>query len=342
MNGKLERYIFLLLCILAGAIEIGIIVFGIKGNLPVIAIISLGLAYQLGNLFPNPIQLGKHLLGGISILSILLSIAYIVTGAYYLIFFTVILLAIEIQTCRSKGKKEISTTQKRLFRVIGFILSSFLTSNTILAMSIMLFLIVTIFIKTNTAARSSLAKPKIKLVSFIMAAHQIHYFSYTYFLFIIASRVYKYQHSYTIILLFMLGWITYISVAHILRGEHYYRYFFAGHCFLALCLLFILKLHESWTLAIPWVLTGFGGGTVFCIEKIAIEIGNIDKNSLVFSENIGHVLGVLIGLLLYKTTNSQDAPLIVSITSVFLTLALMAVYRYSLKRNKTNNMEEEV
>ena len=113
-------------------------------------------------------------------------------------------------------------------------------------------------------------------------------------------------------LIFIIGWITYLIVPHIMTGKAFGKYFICGHVFLTI-VLFVLAINYDTTLsAILWILTGFGGGTVFCIKELNTKLGLCSSNDIVFSENIGHILGALMGMVSYYSFESYMAPIIFS------------------------------
>jgi hypothetical protein len=54
MNPTMDRLIFLLLSTISGVMELGCILFGLSMRLSIIEVVGIGLAYQIGNLVPNP------------------------------------------------------------------------------------------------------------------------------------------------------------------------------------------------------------------------------------------------------------------------------------------------
>lgn len=71
-----------------------------------------------------------------------------------------------------------------------------------------------------------------------------------------------------------------------------------------------------------WILTGLGGGTVFCIEKIFKKINIYNKYSIDTSENYGHVAGLISGILIFNFFKSYEATIIFSSLCALLTAFL--------------------
>jgi hypothetical protein len=107
----------------------------------------------------------------------------------------------------------------------------------------------------------------------------------------------------------MLSWITYTSAQYIFKEKKYYTYLIAGHIFLVFAICGIaLTTYEPLKIVL-WILTGFGGGTVFCIKEILKGKPEYNNLALESSENIGHVLGVFCSILLYVLFNTLNAPI---------------------------------
>ena len=128
-------------------------------------------------------------------------------------------------------------------------------------------------------------------------------------------------------ILFVIGWITYLIVPHILRGKRFFLYFISGHFFLSLILLGLALNYNTVSAAILWILTGFGGGTVFCVKKINDIYSDCNSNDIVFSENVGHILGTTLGLVAFYVFHSLQAPIIFSMCCAITACVSMFGYR---------------
>jgi len=139
-----------------------------------------------------------------------------------------------------------------------------------------------------------------------MVFHQIHYFSYCYvvpYLFFIMLKNYGYSDldaGLLDALSIVISWMIYLSPQEILtkliKKINYFNVFLAGHCLLALIMTAMfwtcyMKMYIPFV--ILWCLTGFGGGTVFCIQHISSEYEKVDMK---FSEDLGHVLGTIVSI----------------------------------------------
>ena len=314
---------------ISGMVEVGLIVLGYNLNLSITKIVLLGLAYQLGNCVPNPINLNKR---GIEILSIggLLSIfTYILSEKYIFLFFSAICLAIVIQSIRSVQKGNVRTSIKRTFRIIGFMLSYLL--NIWMIMAIYGILIYTVF-KYSKNSEIAILKPKIRFINIIMIVHQIHDFSYCYFIILLIVDLLNNGRLYLIGLLFSLGWLTYSYIPEIIKGKKYEKYLIVGHIYLSIILIMLANAKGIW-IVVFWVLTGFGSGTVYCISKIVEkDIGEGAKDDITFSENIGHILGIVIGLIGYVLFNGEIlVPIYIAIIFAISTAILMIIYHTNVR-----------
>lgn len=331
-SSKVNIIIFLLFSMLSGFVELGNIFWTIYNDNSVLACIGLGLAYQLGNLVPVPIKLNKNVNLALIVISIfLVSIYNFINANYWILFLLIILTAMSIQNVRSIMKDSVSTTVKRAFRILGFVLAPICYNEKVLFGIIIFIFIVTVMQQNNQEFK--IDKCKIKFINLVMIFHQMHYFSYVYF--IIYIMIFHNIHWSKLIYgcIFALSWLTYIVMPHVFCKESYAKYFIVGHLFLTLTLICMILFRDNNLIILFWIITGFGGGTVFCIGKINGIKKFCSKNDLILSENIGHILGVLGGITIYSITDSIYAPIILSAICAFLAMIGMLTYKikYLLK-----------
>lgn len=324
---------FLILSFISGFVELGCILNGIHNNFSILQIVGIGLAYQVGNLSPNPIKLGPKLTIFASISSIIFFTLYLNFGHYSSLFLTIVTLSMVIQSLRALSKASVNTTLKRSFRILGFAFSFMiiLDITTIVIQSLLLILSIS---SRSHMSKTTLLKPKIKFINFIMIIHQFHYFTYAYFVLYLFSRLGLSISLMTIF--FILGWLTYTYISCILKKDYYVSYFLVGHTFLFF-VLFLLALNYNNTLMIYlWILTGFGGGTVFCIKKINEIHQDSSSQDMEFSENIGHVVGVLLGMSLYYITSNISVVIFFSSICAIMAMALMFLFTRNKSIKSTN------
>lgn len=327
VRSKTINEVFLILSFISGFIELGVIFLAIDYSMSILQIIGVGLAYQIGNIIPNPIRINKLYAIMSSIISICILCGSLLYGIRYILFFiSIICMSSNVQLIRCVVKENISTTLKRSFRIAGFFISILISIELMIIVNIIILII--ICRSTIENKKIIILKPRIKKMSIIMIIHQIHYFSYSYFLIILLRNIMLECTLMSISITFILGWISYISISHFLRKDKYKIYFILGHTFLAIILLLMSYTYNSNELIVLWVMTGLGGGTVFCVKKVdLLTKDKLNNDDLVFAENIGHILGVVVGMLAYALTNSIRIPIVVAAICAFSAMLLMCTVK---------------
>lgn len=330
-SNKINIIIFLLFSFFSGFVELGNVFWAIDNDNSILACIGLGFAYQVGNLVPVPIKLNKNINLALNIICMcLVSIYNFIDANYWLFVVLIILTAMCIQNVRSIMKDSVSTTVKRLFRILGFVFAPICYNEKVLFGIIVFILLVTIVQRNSQEFK--IDKCKIEFINLVMIIHQMHYFSYVYFIIYIMKSQNSDWNKLLYGCIFALSWLTYIVMPHVLRKEIYAKYFIAGHSFLTLTLICMYIFNNN-LITVFWILTGFGGGTVFCIGKLNDIKKFCAKDDLTFSENIGHILGVLGGAASYVITDNIYAPIIFSAACAILAMSgmLACKIKYSLK-----------
>lgn len=333
----MNKHIFLMLSFLSGFIELGSLVLGYKLGYSIIQIVGLGLAYQLGNLVPHPIQISKVVRLAVVLLSIFCSAGLLISGGHYgLLFLTLVLSAIAIQDMRSYAKSDVSTALKRSIRVVGFISSSFLNIPILVVITLFFIPLAIFYRKKNESLK--LLRPRINFLHLIMIVHQCHYFSYCYFLVFTLMQHEIVGITPLVGLLFTIGWITYISVPSLVKGKAYKLYALLGHLILVPLLLLLAYLENLGAVVLVWGLTGFGAGTVYCFHKLSFAL-SLNDDDMVFSENIGHILGVILGLLIYASTQSYSNVLLLSACLAGATATLLIPFKLGTAEHQMGRVE---
>jgi len=319
-----HKIIFLFFCGLTGFLEIGSVIYAIRVHLTVNQVLFLVLAYQVGCFFPNNIQFSKKLFYIISFVGFCMYLYIsIIFPNYYLLWLATLFTSICLQTLRSFQKSSVSTGLKRTFRIIGFGLAPFFS---LPAMSFLSLILIFFLIFNKNILSTKIKFYKLKLSELIMVTHQMHYFSYSYLILLIIMLIGKFS-AYYACLSFVLGWITYAMLPYLLKNINKHQLIFvAGHIYLALVLIFMSFTNSIEFKILLWIITGFGGGTVYCIEKIYASYNDLNKGALEFSENIGHVLGLTFGILIFNITNSYNMVIISAGTLTIITVMLMILY----------------
>lgn len=289
-------FIFLLLSLLSGVLEIGIILWGYAAEMPLWVVLVLGAMYQLGNLLFVPGKLGRL---QICILGTCCLCFGMVNPRGEYIFLTaaqIVLASLCIQAMRARQKGSCPTWLKRLFRIGGFLLAPLMVGyfGEVMLVCILVPLCAALAVgdKGDVASKVQAAG---KGLSATMIFHQMHYFVYTYVM--LAAVLELVQNSWLCVALFALTWGIYLLpglVADKAGRYHPVTLFFVCHGFLAACMGMLTAAFLTGNIILglcAWMLTGLGGGSVFCIRCLTKREASCN---MTLSENIGHFLGALV------------------------------------------------
>lgn len=290
------------------------------------AIPLLGLAYQGGALFSKPLTLPRWQY----FMAVLLGTSLSLLGRNWLLFLflQVFFLSMGLQGIRElvSKKANVSTFIKRISRVGGFAFSGFLNLTLLFVASIVVLLVIVVLWKglMGVARISIQSNWHPGWLGITMAIHQSHYFTYAYFV----PFLYVNNLGVSAIfagILFCIGWISY-SIAHfVFKGQPLIRTFSFGHVLAASSLITIFFFSGNfWIVSVAWFLSGFGGGTVFCLRKLEARI-TYQKPDLDLWENFGHVLGIIFALCIVAGTNKPEAVFLGSAGIAIATSMLLPV-----------------
>lgn len=286
----------------SGSLEIGIVYGGILQGYPLWKVLLLGLAYQIGNMVPIPCTLSKkERCLGIAVLIALWGVRYSSSNAvisYWCLVGIIIILSGLIQSVRTGFSFAGEKWKKRLFRVLGFGTALFYGIDPeICVMSTSILMVLTEFFIRKYIESEKYCALNGMHINRTMLFHQIHYFVYAYSMIGLACGLVQYNEFSVIY--FVASWLTYLMTEPILKRFGHRKclwYLTVGHVMLAALLIFTsyAAVKGSILFFLLWILSGFGGGTVFCIKPVEQERGgNISAESWTLSENLGHVLGSL-------------------------------------------------
>lgn len=306
---------FLALSLLSGALELGSLFYALEAQAPVPLLFPL--AYQLGNLLFFPAYVTPCRARGLCILGLALA----VPGIPDLFLPALLAASLCVQAARAEQKSVCPTWLKRTFRIGGFLFSP-LTA--ILPGLIMVCCLLTAWAALSRG-RGSHAPGGTSLLP-VMVFHQMHYFVYAY---IMPAWVLSRTGSLLAAAIsFALTWVVYLIpqiVAERAKHISYRAMFFVCHSFLLLVMAAMCTasaLNRPWALMALWVLTGLGGGSVFCIQELTPACRSTD---LTLSENAGHVLGCLTAVCLSCTAPGRlMIPVLTGSSCVFVGLALLS------------------
>lgn len=328
---------YLVASLLSGIIELGSVFFGIRNGYEVPYIISLALAYQLGNILRFLVSKKiADIQNTLLFCSILLSCSlFILSGGlkFAVCFILFTLISTMLQNIRSSLQGNIPRWKKRSCRVIGFSLSAFVyvfPNENILILSSILFVI-------------SIHTPKFYYVELVhkwkngdlgrrfclsMITHQAHYFAYNYIMIILSMDYFR--NPFIVSAWFIANWIPYTITEPMvkkLKWCNWKRIALFAHVFNAVVLfgMCVCIHHNIYITLILWIFTGFGGGNVFCIKKSLEKKVKYDKKVWMFSEQIGHILGVMTALIISLIGLHIEYSLIMASIFALITIPVMTM-----------------
>lgn len=302
-EGRVLDAVFLLLSMLSSMMELGPIVLLILSGKSLVEILVGGLLYQLGNLFASSVTLRKSLVVGSLLAATILS--GFSQGSVLAFYGSVFLASVGLQKVRRfvtaiNKKSKVTTFTKRFVRILGFALvglASYLSYIIVLAGILLTSIALALWRPEDWSGNPPIHKPHRSWVAEIMVVHQAHYFSYTYLIPVIFLRELNLA-TLLVGLAFICGWISYILAERLIRSQDLVRVFILGHLLVALALSTIALMHGSLLVVlVAWFVSGFGGGTVFCLTRLN-KLARQERVEIEIWEDIGHVAGVLVSILL--------------------------------------------
>ena len=339
-------FTFYVTCIFSGMIEVGALLWGIGTGYSIEAALGLALAYQIGNIllfFLNRrLRQNQHIFAGIaSLLSLGIILCKNTIVRYIFAFVCFALLSTIIQTLRSAVKSKEPRWRKRIFRVVGFLVSAIMYSYgsyVLAAISILTLILTVLSPKFDDDCwiikliKGEYGKNRICLA---MAVHQMHYFVYCYSMLLISLFIY--ENPCWASFWFVANWIPYILTepfVKLTKTKAWLHFLIGGHVLVAGLLIGMYITIEQYSLIalILWTLTGFGGGNVFCIKKSLLEYKEYHNQVWVFSENIGHFFGVIIALVTYHITKKLPPVMLIGAIFAISTIGLIFGTIYGAKK----------
>lgn len=313
---------FYLLSMITGILECGWIAFGLVRGLALWQILCYPLSYHFGNLFPKPFSLPKNVL--FLFCSVSMIVAVVLSAipvpeavSFILTCLCLFLLSAVIQSVRDSMKIDGNRLFKRIFRVTGFALAPLAA----FIPEIMLFSAVAIAfygLTKYTDRQFRFTSPGFQgEYSLVMLFHQLHYFFYAHITLaavslalskqppVIKALEYAFTRNPAVFgslagaLLFCGTWVTYMSVEPVASclTKKIMPVFFIGHSAVFVLLLSMSFVADTTLFLVLWLLTGFGGGTVYTITTKAKQSGKYNKDSMTVSENLGHTFGLFVAVI---------------------------------------------
>ncbi|GHU88842.1 hypothetical protein FACS189476_06680 [Spirochaetia bacterium] len=329
--------LFYLLSLASGFFEVGPVVMILSGNGDITSAIIVVLCYQAGNLVPCPITLSRRMTLITAVFSAISFSLYAVfqmdPAGLPLLMVSVLFASAGIQSARSVMKTNAPKLLKRGMRVTGFGLG-FLCFPALAAAGALIITLTVLLISLLPDYRERFALPKrcgflvpsLGVLNWTMVFHQMHYFVYCYAVLITA---YLTGGKTTALVIFLLGWIVYVISPRLYSSfTDYRKIFLIGHSLLAIILIGIYFVPSVSFKAAFWVLTGIGGTTEFCIGKLSHRDWDIYRSERsTFSENLGHVLGVLTCLIIYIASGSLLNTVLFAAGFILIAITLISAER---------------
>lgn len=294
----------------ASLVEIVPILDALYRGQSLIVVLLLGLAYQIGNGLAGRVGGSPKVIFAMACFGL---IAWMIPGPILAIqIVAVATLSASLQACRrayedTEDRPKIRVAQKRAWRVAGFLLAAILPATAAVSGVVVVLAFGTVLLRSVprvSAERKVLHLDPVQTSSSLhqqlwalMVVHQTHYFVYAYAILHLAFHTSSGSVAMAAVA-FAVGWITYLSAERLWHRFPHQRVFIAGHTFLTACLLGMSWVGEnSWISVLLWVMTGLGGGSVYCLTFISTQSGLL-STQLRHAEDVGHVGGVVLALIL--------------------------------------------
>jgi len=328
--------LFIVMSFFSGLLEIGVVLWGVaESNDDFSLPFALAFAYQVGALV-IAIKVGDYAWKAVAGTSVLAASTLYgnVMGAFdgtLATCVTVVLCSAAINLTRMRlGKAHISTTIKRCARVSGFLAAPMMMITGAPALVIMIASATCLAISLRSRPTNALAPPAVPgatdpILGTALVTHQMHYFSYCTVIMVMLLQSYSPLLG---VIFFIAGWASYIATPHLLRPQWSPgSAAFVGHVFLPLVLIALWYApagHSLWI--VLWVATGFLGGTVVDLTRLAQTRG-MNEGQLVPLEGLGHCLGAGMALLMIASGHGTAvlfiaAAFFAAVTAVFVGAAL--------------------
>ena len=315
----------------ASLLELGPIITLIREDSGILPILLAGLSYQIGNATPYPRNLGKF--APLFAITLLASIGVLTAPTSTVTWYaSIALMGWALQFVRrwltTQSDAGIpKTAQKRIARVVGFIFAAVFDSTVWLALVVIVMTSALMFVRKIPLSqkKSTVSFSRLSRLEWTMLVHQMHYFAYCYAVPLLTAETVLGGSTY-IGLWFAAGWVSYLSAEALWSRFNPSIVFLCGHTFLAFVLILMWGL-QPWPFAslLLWILSGFGGGSVFCITLMHRSEG-LDHSRLEHSEDLGHLLGVVLAIAMILLGNEVSVLPLTGALLALMAAFLMATY----------------
>ncbi len=290
---------YLLLSAFSGLLEVGVLIHVARSDMPLVAVPLAAVTYQCGALLCNPIRLPSFLYPFLACLGALAGALSGSSIAWGLLAVIGVSAGLQYARERTKHYCQVSTLAKRVARIAGFLLAPMLTTWLVSAAGLASAAIATVAITSSgmRGGRAGGSRMHLHPISITMAIHQVHYFLYACFIPWLCWRVYDIPLA-AMGGVFAVGWCSYSLGPQLLRRLPNKWVFIVGHLLVgaSLCAMCLWIEHRLVVLT-AWFISGFGGGTVYCLRHLAHPLPSVSQE-LDAWENVGHVVGGVGGLVI--------------------------------------------
>lgn len=327
MRDHHDRAIALTLAGVASLLELGPIAALLYQGHDLAAVLLAGLAYQVGNALPRPLQ-RPLALGAIALAAALLLYAATPASAPWLA--AIAALSWTLQTVRrnvAANGASAPTAHKRIARVIGFILATLAPMALWLALTLAGLALALTCMGNEVAKAEGGAKAWTPL-EWTMMAHQTHYFSYAYAIPVLVADP-QLGGTGAAGFWFACGWVSYLSAEALWRRFPPRTVFITGHLCLAAILALLTLASSAPILSVTfWILSGFGGGTVYCLTELHKRNGGAPER-MERAEDVGHLFGVTLalGAVVAFHFTASDLPAIGAVCALIAAVLLITLHR---------------
>lgn len=307
-----------------GFLEIGSVIATYQLGHNTVLALAAGAAYQAATALHSVVsvpRIGRCTLALMAIATIVFSFE---AALAWVLVPSTFALAVLLQTSREEAasSSHVSKGVKRASRILGFAAAGLCGSSALLAFGCLLCVIQLVRPGKPSSAPVKGVKPD-GWGGALMTLHHAHYFAYAYTLVLVLMSAGI--PVATVGVCFGIGWISYALTPKLLRGGPPLRTLIAGHTVVAVALMMMATSPGLALLLTLWVITGFGGGTVFCIERLALAWGPGRVTSLETFENAGHVLGCSAALLVSLAGGGHSGAFILGACFAVITILLSIV-----------------
>lgn len=302
-----------LLTFLASLIEIGVPMYFLYRNVPLVFITLFASLYHFGYLTKEKVKVSSstlHVSATLLVAFLFLLTLSMATENICLLGFSLLVSTTLIQMIRSLYKKtaRIDTTSKNIVRIFGFAVAGICVFHyyVIGIIGLVFGLLVVFFPSENgktkepvaavlvvQSGRESGRSHELKSLLFFEFLHHAHYFMYCYFVIALLYSVFGVPWE-LLGILFLVGWLGYSVDAAIIKSFEV-SYPMLGHLLSAACIALIAFSENLGQVLGLWFLTGIGGGTAYVLDFATSLKIHRDKREIY--ENLGHVTGPLLASL---------------------------------------------